>query len=129
MAVEASASGVVETFAKRWGVGVLFPARKQELDSGAPRHRCQQSVEEVALWVWLMQSVIGVCHLTEGHTRPEAAEVGALLGAWDSDGSLRHTLQVLRRATLNATMNSNSGGAAGIARPLGILKNCLNLAA
>jgi len=128
-AVEASASWVVETFAKRWSVEVLFRASKQELDIEAPQHRCQQSVEKVAPWVWLMQSVITVWYVTEGHTLAEAAEMEALRGPWDSDCSLRHMIQVLRRATLNATINSNSGDAADMARSLEILKNCVNLAA
>jgi hypothetical protein len=125
----ASATWVVETFAKRWSVEVLFRASKQELDIEAPQHWCQESVGKVAPWVWLMQTVITVWYVTEGHTLPEAAEVEALMGPWDSDCSLRHMIQVLRRATLNATINTNSGDAADIARSLEILKNCVNLAA
>ena len=120
---------VVETFAKRWSVEVLFRASKQELVIEAPQHWCQQSVEKVAPGVWLMQSVITVWYVTEGHTLPEAAEVEALMGPWDSDCSLRHMIQVLRRATLNATINNNSGHPADIARSLELLKNCVNLAA
>ena len=79
--------------------------------------------------MWLMQSVITVWYVTEGHTLPEAAEVEALMGPWDSDCSLRHMIQVLRRAILNATINGNSGDVADMARWLEILKNCVNLAA
>jgi hypothetical protein len=133
-AVGASATWVVETFAKRWSVEVLFRASKQELDIEAPQHWCEGSVGKVAPWVWLMQSVIGVWYVTEGHALPEAAEVEAaeveaLMGPWDSDCSLRHMIQVLRRATLNATINNNSGDPDDSARWLEILKNCVNLAA
>ena len=124
-----SAVWVVETFAKRWSVEVLFRASKQELDIEAPQHWCEESVGKVAPWVWLMQSVISVWSVTEGHMLPEAAEVEALMGPWDSDCSLRHMIQVLRRAILNATINSNSGDAADMAHSLEILKNCVNLAA
>ena len=124
-----SAVWVVETFAKRWSVEVLFRASKQELDIEAPQHWCRASVEKVAPWVWLMQSVLTVWYVTEGHTLPEAAEVAALMGPWDSDCSLRHVIQVLRRAILNATIKSNSGDVEEIKRSLEVLKNCMNLAA
>ena len=99
------------------------------MDLEAPQHWCQESVEKVAPWVWLMQSVIGVWYVTEGRGLPEAAEVEALMGPWDSDCSLRHMIQVLRRAILNATINSNSGDPEEIKRSVEILKNCMNLAA
>ena len=76
-----------------------------------------------------MQSVLMVWYVTEGHTLPEAREVAALMGPWDSDCSLRHVIQVLRRAILNATINSNSGDVEEIKRSLEVLKNCMNLAA
>ena len=60
---------------------------------------------------------------------PEAGEVEALMGPWDSDCSLRHIIQVLRRAILNATINSNSGDLEEVKRSLEVLKNCMNLAA
>lgn len=51
------------------------------------------------------------------------------MGPWDSDCSLRHIIQVLRRAILNATIKSNSGDLEEVKRSLEVLKNCLNLAA
>ena len=55
-----------------------------------------------------VQSVIMVRYVTVGHTSPEAAALRQVMGEWDSEWSLRHTLRVLRRAILDATMNTNS---------------------
>ena len=90
---------------------------------------CEGSITKLAPWVWLQQSVIAVWYLTEGASLPEAKEVEALMGPWDSKWSLRHMLQVLRRATLNATININSSDRATLEQSLQILKNCVLLAA
>jgi len=120
---------VVEAFARRWSVEVLFRASKQELDIEGPQHRCESSVQKVAPWVWLTQSVLTLWYVTEGHTLPEAAQEEALMGPWDSDCSLRHVIRVLRRATLNATITVNSQDPQEVTRWLEVLKNCVNLAA
>ena len=73
--------------------------------------------------------VIGLWYLTEGCTLPEAKEVEELMGPWDSKWSLRHMLQVLRRATVNATININSSDPTRLQQSLQTLKNCLFLAA
>ena len=77
--------------------------------------------------MWLQQSVISLWYLTEGCTLPEAAEVAGLMGPWDSQWSLRHMVQVLRRATLNATFNSNSSDPVTLRQSLQTLKNCVFL--
>src|SRR5262249_45326557 len=100
----ASAEWVIVQFAWRWAIEVLFRSSKQVLDIEAAQQWSQGSVEKVAPWVWSMQSVIVVWYLTAGHTSPEALELRALLGEWDSEWSLRHMLRVLRRAILNATI-------------------------
>jgi hypothetical protein len=106
--LEALPAWVIETFAKRWAVEVAFRDSKQVLDIEGPQHWCQQSIEKLAPWVWLMQGVILLWYVSEGHKLPEAKEVEALMGPWDSPTSLRHMLRVLRRATLNLSINANS---------------------
>jgi hypothetical protein len=120
---------VIETFARRWSIEVAFKASKQRMDIEGPQNWCEGSITKLAPWVWLQQSVIAVWYLTVGSTLPEAKEVEELMGPWDSKWSLRHMLQVLRRATLNATININSSELATLQQSLQTLKNCLFLAA
>ena len=119
---------LIETFARRWSIEVAFKASKQVLDIEGPQHWCEGSITKLAPWVWLQQSVIALWYLTEGSTLPEAKEVEELMGPWDSKWSLRHMLQVLCRATLNATININSPDPSMLQRSLQTLKNCLLLA-
>src|SRR5262245_25228871 len=51
---------VIETFAKRWAIEVSFRDSKQVMDIEGPQHWCEQSIQKLAPWVWLMQSVIVV---------------------------------------------------------------------
>ena len=127
--LKATAPWVLTQFAWRWAIEVLFRASKQVLDLEAPHHWSQGSVEKVAPWVWSMQSVIMVWYVTVGHTTPEAVELRASMGAWDSEWSLRHMLMVLRRAVLNATINPNSADQAELTEMVQTLKNWANLAA
>ena len=99
------------------------------LDIEAPQHSCQESVEKVAPWVWSMQSLIMIWYITAGRDLPEAEELREVMGAWDSEWSLRHMLQVLRRAILNATINPNSADQAKLTEMVKTLKNWANLAA
>jgi hypothetical protein len=127
--LQASLDWVITQFAWRWSIEVLFRARKQVLDIEAPQHFCQESVEKVAPWVWSMQSVIMVWYITAGRDLAEAEELRALMGAWDSEWSLRHMVQVLRRATLNATIKPMSAEPNELLKLIETLKNCVNLAA
>jgi DDE superfamily endonuclease len=127
--VQASVNWVVTQFAWRWAIEVLFRASKQVLDIEAPKHWSQESVEKVAPWVWSIQSVIMVWYLTVGHSSAEALELREVMGDWDSEWSLRHMLQVLRRAILNATINPNSADQAELTEMVKTLKNWANLAA
>lgn len=120
---------VIETFARRWSIEVAFKASKQVLDIEGPQHWCEGSITRLAPWVWLQQSVIALWYVTEGSTLPEAKEVEDLMGPWDSKWSLRHMLRVLRRATLNATININSSDPTTLQQSLQTLKNCVLLAA
>lgn len=125
----ASAAWVITQFAWRWSIEVLFRASKQVLDIEAPQHWARASVEKVAPWVWSVQSVITVWYLTAGRELPEAKELGARLGEWDSEWSLRHMIQVLRAATLNALIDPDSAEEAKLREMTKTLKNWANLAA
>jgi hypothetical protein len=127
--LEATAAWVIVQFAWRWSIEVLFRSSKQILDVEAPQHWCQASVEKVAPWVWSMQSVIMVWYLTAGHELPEALELRARMGEWDSEWSLRHMVQVLRAATLNATFPTNSANQAQLLQMVQTLKSWGNMAA
>jgi hypothetical protein len=127
--LQARVEWVITQFAWRWSIEVLFRASKQVMDVEAPQHRSQESVEKLAPWVWSMQSVIMVWYLTAGRELAEAEELRALLGEWDSEWSLRHMIQVLRRALVNATINPNSADEAQLVEMVQTLKNWANLAA
>lgn len=126
---QASLEWVIAQFAWRWSIEVLFRASKQVLDIEAPQHFCQESVEKVAPWVWSMQSVIMVWYITAGRDLEEAEELRAVMGEWDSEWSLRHMVQVLRRATLNATIKPMSAEPNELLKLIDTLINCVNLAA
>lgn len=99
---------VISTFARRWSIEVAFKASKQVMKIQSPQHWCRQSIEKLAPWVWLMQSVVSLWYLTEGRKLPEARAARRRLGKWDTEWSLRHMLGVLRRATLRKTITPNS---------------------
>lgn len=121
--VGAGVDWVISQFAWRWSIEVLFRSSKQVLDIEAPQHRSQESVEKVAPWVWSMQSVIMVWYITAGHASPEAKELRSRMGVWDREWSLRHVLQVLRGAILNATIASDSANADELREMVQTLKN------
>ena len=101
----ASASWVVTTFARRWSIEVAFKASKQVMGIEGPQHWCQESIEKLAPWVWLMQSVVSLWYLTAGRALPEAESARRNLGPWDTEWSLGHWVRVLRIATMAATIN------------------------
>jgi hypothetical protein len=127
--VTAKAEWIIVQFAWRWAIEVLFRSSKQVLDIEAPQQWSQESVEKLAPWVWSMQSVIMVWYLTAGRDLPEALELRERMGEWDSEWSLRHMLQVLRGAILNATIDPNSADPAKLTDMVKTLKNWANLAA
>jgi len=120
---------VITQFAWRWSIEVLFRASKQVMDLEAPQHFCQESVEKLAPWLWSMQSVIMVWYVSAGRELAEAQELRERMGEWDSEWSLRHMIQVLRRAILNATINPNSADEAQLRDMVETLKKWANLAA
>ena len=126
---QASLSWVITQFAWRWAIEVLFRASKQVLELEAPQQWSKESVEKVAPWVWSMQSVVMVWYITSGYESAEAVELRSRLGEWDSEWSLRHMIQVLRRTILNATIDPNSAKEAELREMANTLKNWANLAA
>jgi hypothetical protein len=126
---QARLSWVITKFAWRWAIEVLFRASKQVLQIEAPQHWSRESVEKVAPWVWSMQSVVMVWYITAGYESAEAAEWRARMGEWDSEWSLRHMIQVLRHAILDATIDPNSANQAELREMVQTLKNWANLAA
>ena len=127
--LKARLSWVIAQFAWRWAIEVLFRASKQVMDIEAAQHWSQGSVEKLAPWVWSMQSVVMVWYITAGYESAEAAELRGLMGEWDSEWSLRHMMQVLRRAILNATIDPNSANEGELREMAQALKNWANLAA
>ena len=125
----ASLEWVIEQFSWRGSVEVLFRASKQVLQIEAPQHYCQESVEKVAPWVWSMQSVIVVWYLTGGSELPQAQQMRARMGPWDSEWSLRHMTQVLQRATLDVTIQPNSASQPQLREMIQTLQNWALLAA
>ena len=76
----ASLSWVVATFARRWSIEVMFKASKQVMGIEGPQHWCRESIEKLAPWVWLMQSVVSLWYLTVSHAVPEAESARRNLG-------------------------------------------------
>ena len=70
-----------------------------------------------------------VWYLTAGRDTVEARELRERMGPWDSEWSLRHMIQVLRRTILNATIDPNSANEAQLRDMVNCLKNWANLAA
>ena len=94
----------------------------------SPQHWCQESIEKLSPWVWLMQSTVMTWYITEGRKLPEARSARRRLGNWDTEWSLRHMLRVLRSATLRQAINPISPTKADLYELLRQLENHLNLA-
>jgi DDE superfamily endonuclease len=127
--VGAKLEWVITQYAWRWAIEVLFRASKQVLEVEKPQHWAQASVEKVAPWVWSMQSVVMVWYLSEGYKSAEAEKLRGEMGEWDSEWSLRHMMQVLRLAVLEATIKPNSDETAELKEAVETLKNWAILAA
>ena len=126
--VDAELSWVISTFSRRWSIEVAFKASKQVMKIQAPQHWCQQSIEKLSPWVWLMQSVISLWYITEGRNLPQAQAARRRFGAWDTEWSLVHMLRILRAAILADTINPKSATKADLHQLLNALENYLHLA-
>jgi len=126
--VNAELSWVISTFSRRWSIEVAFKSSKQVMGIQSPQHWCQESIEKLSPWVWLMQSIVMTWYITEGRKLPEARSARRRLGNWDTEWSLRHMLRVLRSATLRQAINPISATKADLHELLRQLENHLNLA-
>lgn len=126
--VNAGLSWVISTFSWRWSIEVAFKASKQVMKIQAPQHWCRQSIEKLSPWVWLMQSVIGLWYINEGHKLPQARAARRRFGDWDTEWSLAHMLRILRAAILANSINTKSDTKADLHQLLAALENYLQLA-
>ena len=120
---------IIAAFSRRWSIEVAFKSSKQAMKIQAPQHWCQESVEKLSPWVWLMQSVIGLWYFTEGRKLPVARAARRRFGDWDTEWSLAHMLRMLRAAILEATIDPESATKADLRQLLEVLESYLNLAA
>lgn len=127
--LEATAEWVVETYARRTAIEAMFKSSKQVMDIQRPQHWCQASVEKLAPWVWLMQSLVALWYLTEGRHLPEARAARRDLGPWETEWSLRHMLRLLRRITIREAINNKSHTKHDLQQLTEHLENYLYLAA
>ena len=126
--VDADLSWVIATFSRRWSIEVAFKSSKQVMKIQAPQHWCQQSIEKLSPWVWLMQSVISLWYFSEGRKLPAAQAARRRFGDWDTEWSLAHMLRILRAAILGDTINPKSTTKANLHQLLAALENYLHLA-
>jgi len=127
--LNASPRWVIETYAKRWCIEVMFKASKQVLGIEQPQHWCKNSIKKLAPWVWLMQSLVILWYLTEGHQTSEASEERGNMGEWETEWSFRHMYRVCRKVILRRTITRHSGTKAELAELISSLESYLNLAA
>jgi hypothetical protein len=126
--VDAELSWVISTFSRRWSIEVAFKASKQTMKIQSPQHWCQQSIEKLSPWVWLMQSVISLWYITEGRKLPHARAARRRFGDWDTEWSLAHMLRILRAEILADAINPKSPTKADVQQLLYALENYLHLA-
>jgi hypothetical protein len=119
---------VIEAFSRRWSIEVAFKASKQVMGIQSPQHWCQQSIEKLSPWVWLMQSVISLWYFTAGRKSPQARTARLRMGPWDTEWSLRHMLRVLHGVILEQTITLTSPTKADLLELARQLETYLNLA-
>jgi hypothetical protein len=127
--LDATPAWVIETYSKRTSIEATFKGSKQVMDIQRPRHFCRESIEKLAPWVWMQQSMIAMWYLAEGHKLPEAVAARKDLGPWETEWSLQHMLRVLRRLTILQTINGMSRTKADMQQLIENLENYLFLAA
>lgn len=127
--LNAEASWVVKTYALRNTIESLFKSSKQVMEIEKPQHWCQQSIQKLAPWVWLSQTLVMLWYLSEGRHLPEAETARRDLGAWESEWSFRHMFRLLRRLTIQQTINHTSPKTRDMTGLIESLENYLYLAA
>lgn len=126
--LNADPAWVVEMYARRTSIEAAFKDSKQVMEIQKPQHWCQASIEKLAPWVWLTQSLVALWYFTEGHKLPEARAARRQLGPWDTEWSLRHMLRLLRRVTIRATIRLKSPKTRDLQQSLEDLENYVSLA-
>jgi hypothetical protein len=111
-----------------WQIEVAFKASKQVLEIEGPQHWCRGSIEKLAPWVWLLQTLVSVWYISAGYASAEAQQARQDMGEWDSEWSLRHMLNVLRQGTLNTTIDINSADPNEFLSIIATLKNYVKTA-
>jgi len=99
---------VITTYCQRTSIEGVFKDSKQVMQIQKPQHWSQSSIEKLAPWVWLMQTLVTLWYLGEGHTLPEVKKARKNLGEWDNEWSLRHMCRIFRRVTIRHTINAMS---------------------
>lgn len=127
--LEARPEWVVQTYAARTSIEAMFKSSKQVMEIQKPQHWCKASIEKLAPWVWLTQSLIALWYLTAGHKLPEARAARRELGAWETEWSFRHMCRLLRRVTIREMINSMSHNKHNLQQLAEQLENYLYLAA
>jgi DDE superfamily endonuclease len=127
--VNADLGWIIAAFSRRWSIEVAFKSSKQVMKIQSPQHWCQQSIEKLSPWVWLMQSVIGLWYITEGRKLPAARAARQRFGEWDTEWSLGHMLRILRTAIFESAIIPESATKADLCQLLADLEKYLNLAA
>ena len=126
--LDADLGWVIATFSRRWSIEVAFKSSKQVMQIQAPRHWCQESIEKLSPWVWLMQSVISLWYITDGRKLPQARAARRRFGEWDTEWSFGHMLRILRKAILEDIIKPKSATKADLYQLLDHLENYLDLA-
>ncbi len=126
--LDADLGWVISTFSRRWSIEVAFKSSKQVMKIQAPQHWCQESIEKLSPWVWLMQSLISLWYITDGRKLPPARAARRRFGEWDTEWSLVHMLRILRTAILEDTIRPKSASKGDLHQLPAHLENYLHLA-
>ena len=127
--LEAMPQWVIETYGSRVSIEAMFKSSKQVLEIQKPQHWCKGSIEKLAPWVWMMQSMIAYWYLTAGRKLPEARAARRQLGNWETEWSFRHMCRLLRRITIRDVIRTMSHNKHDLQQLAEQLENYLYLAA
>ena len=98
----------IETYALRPAIETAFRSSKQAMQISRPKHWSQTSIEKLAPWVWLSQTMIVVWYLAEGRKTSEAQQAKEGMGEWESEWSLEFIIRLLRRLIIKQTINATT---------------------
>lgn len=127
--LEATPQWVIETYGSRVSIEAMFKNSKQVLEIQKPQHWCKGSIEKLAPWVWMMQSMIALWYLNDGRKLPEARAARRQLGNWETEWSFRHMCRLLRRITIRDVIRTMSHNKHDLQQLAEQLENYLYLAA